>query len=62
MKTPRCIAALCDGCVGYVPTAEAFEIGGYEPNASVLVAGQGERLADAIDRAGRGRTRWPTTP
>jgi hypothetical protein len=42
-----CIAALCDGTIGYIPTAEAFEQGGYEPNASVLAAGQGERLADA---------------
>ncbi|HUQ77517.1 MAG TPA: hypothetical protein VM427_01425 [Patescibacteria group bacterium] len=43
-----CIAALCDGTVGYLPTADAFEIGGYEPNASVLVAGEGERLADML--------------
>ncbi|MEA2654191.1 MAG: hypothetical protein QOI37_1418 [Chloroflexota bacterium] len=42
------IAALCDGSVGYLPTAEAFAEGGYEPNASVLVAGEGERLAEAI--------------
>ena len=37
-----CIAALCDGTVGYIPTADAFEEGGYEPNASVLRAGEGE--------------------
>ncbi len=43
-----CVAALCDGTVGYIPTAEAFEVGGYEPNASVLVPGEGERLADAL--------------
>jgi hypothetical protein len=43
-----CIAALCDGTVGYLPTANAFAEGGYEPNASVLVPGEGERLADAI--------------
>jgi hypothetical protein len=43
-----CIAALCDGTIGYIPTADAYEIGGYEPNASVLRAGQGERLADAV--------------
>lgn len=43
-----CVAALCDGTVGYLPTAEAFEIGGYEPNASVLAAGEGERLVDAV--------------
>jgi neutral ceramidase len=42
------VAALCDGTVGYLPSAEAFEIGGYEPNASVLVPGQGERLAAAM--------------
>lgn len=43
-----CIAALCDGTVGYIPTAEAYEVGGYEPNASVLAPGQGERLVDAV--------------
>jgi hypothetical protein len=42
------IAALCDGSAGYLPTADAFEVGGYEPNASVLVPGEGERLADAM--------------
>lgn len=47
-----CIAALCDGTVGYIPTEEAFAIGGYEPNASVLRPGEGERLAQAaIDLA-----------
>ncbi|MHB8890621.1 MAG: neutral/alkaline non-lysosomal ceramidase N-terminal domain-containing protein [Candidatus Limnocylindrales bacterium] len=43
-----CVAALCDGSVGYLPTAEAFEVGGYEPNASLLEAGQGERLVEAV--------------
>jgi neutral ceramidase len=43
-----CIAVLCDGYVGYLPTAEAFEVGGYEPNASVLVPGEGEKLAEEI--------------
>ncbi|HEU4571374.1 MAG TPA: neutral/alkaline non-lysosomal ceramidase N-terminal domain-containing protein [Candidatus Limnocylindrales bacterium] len=43
-----CIAALCDGTVGYIPTADAFEVGGYEPNASLLRPGEGERLADAL--------------
>jgi hypothetical protein len=43
-----CIAALCDGTIGYIPTADAYDIGGYEPNASVLRAGEGERLADAV--------------
>jgi neutral ceramidase len=42
------IAALCDGTIGYIPTADAYEVGGYEPNASVLRAGEGERLADAM--------------
>jgi hypothetical protein len=42
------IAALCDGTTGYICTADAYEIGGYEPNASVLRAGEGERLADAV--------------
>lgn len=43
-----CIAALCDGTIGYIPTADAFEVGGYEPNASVLQPGEGERLVDAV--------------
>ena len=43
-----CVAALCDGSAGYFPTADAFEVGGYEPNASLHVAGEGERLADAM--------------
>ncbi|HET7169428.1 MAG TPA: neutral/alkaline non-lysosomal ceramidase N-terminal domain-containing protein [Candidatus Limnocylindrales bacterium] len=45
-----CIAALCDGTVGYIPTADAFDIGGYEPNASVLAPGEGERLVDVVVR------------
>lgn len=43
-----CIAALCDGTVGYIPTVDAFDEGGYEPNASVLLPGEGERLAEAF--------------
>ena len=43
-----CVAALCDGTVGYIPTAEAFVVGAYEPNASLLQPGEGERLVDAI--------------
>ncbi len=43
-----CIAALCDGTVGYIPTAEAFAEGAYEPNASLLMPGEGERLAEAV--------------
>lgn len=43
-----CVAALCDGTVGYLPTEDAFAIGGYEPNASVIVPGEGERLVEAI--------------
>ena len=42
-----CVAALCDGTVGYIPTADAFSVGGYEPNASVLQSGEGERLVEA---------------
>jgi hypothetical protein len=41
-----CVAALCDGTIGYIPTADAYAVGGYEPNASVLREGQGEQLAD----------------
>jgi hypothetical protein len=43
-----CVAALCDGTVGYIPTAETFAQGGYEPNASVLQPGEGERLVEAV--------------
>lgn len=43
-----CVAALCDGTVGYIPTAEAYEIGAYEPNASVLEPGEGERLVQLV--------------
>lgn len=43
-----CIAALCDGTIGYIPTADAFAIGAYEPNASVLQPGEGERLVKAM--------------
>lgn len=42
-----CVAALCDGTIGYIPTTDAFAIGGYEPNASVLVPGEGERLVNS---------------
>lgn len=47
-EATTCIAALCDGSVGYIPTQDAFAIGGYEPNASVLVPGEGERLVEAV--------------
>jgi neutral ceramidase len=43
-----CVAALCDGYAGYLPTADAFEIGGYEPNASLIVPGEGERLVEVM--------------
>jgi hypothetical protein len=46
-ESTTCVAALCDGTVGYIPTADAFEIGGYEPNASLLQPGEGERLVEA---------------
>jgi hypothetical protein len=42
-----CVAALCDGTVGYIPTEDAFAVGGYEPNASLLEPGEGERVATA---------------
>jgi hypothetical protein len=51
-----CIAALCDGTVGYIPTAAAYTEGGYEPNASVLRSGEGETLAEEmIAMVGRAR-------
>lgn len=50
------IAGLCDGCVGYVPTAEAFKRGGYSTfpaptsklaeNAGDIIASQTCRLLD----------------
>lgn len=43
-----CVAALCDGTVGYIPTRDVFAAGAYEPNASVLVAGEGERLVESV--------------
>jgi hypothetical protein len=43
-----CVAALCDGTVGYIPTVDAFAVGGYEPNASYVRAGEGERLVEAV--------------
>jgi neutral ceramidase len=43
-----CVAALCDGTNGYLPTEDAFAIGGYEPNASWIEPGEGERLADSV--------------
>lgn len=42
------IAVLCDGTVGYIPTADAFAEGGYEPSASQLAPGGGEQLVDAV--------------
>jgi hypothetical protein len=52
-----CIAALCDGTVGYIPTAESFAEGGYEPNASVLRPGEGERLVNEVVSMVRERRR-----
>ena len=49
-----CVAALCDGTVGYIPTAGTFAEGGYEPNASVLQPGEGERLVAAVVELARG--------
>jgi hypothetical protein len=43
-----CIAALCDGTIGYIPSEDAFAEGGYEPNASLLQPGEGERLVEAL--------------
>jgi neutral ceramidase len=43
-----CVAALCDGTVGYIPSEDAFAVGGYEPNASLLQPGEGERLVAAV--------------
>ena len=37
-----------NGYLGYVPTAEAFEQGGYEADTSLVAPGGGEVLADAV--------------
>jgi hypothetical protein len=41
------VAVLCDGTIGYIPTADAYQEGGYEPAASLLSPGGGEAIADA---------------
>ncbi len=56
-----CIAALCDGTVGYIPTAEAYAEGGYEPNASVLRSGEGEKLAEEMIAMVQGASRAAAT-
>ncbi len=46
---PTFVVELANGCVGYVPTKDAYE-GGYESQmacSSKLVAGSGEKIADA---------------
>ena len=51
--TPRASPRCATAAIGYIPTADAFEIGGYEPNASVLVAGRGRAARRRDDRARR---------
>ncbi len=39
------VVTLANDSIGYIPTREAFDQGGYEPTSSPLVPGSGERLA-----------------
>ncbi len=41
------VLELANEAIGYVPARQAFEEGGYEPAASRLQPGEGERLVDA---------------
>lgn len=47
---PTCVVELANACVGYVPTPEAFDQGGYEPRtapSSKLAPEAGDRIVDA---------------
>jgi len=41
------VAELSNDSIGYVPTAPAYDQGGYEPNNSRVQPGSGERMVDA---------------
>lgn len=41
------VAVYCNGAMGYIPTREALEAGGYEPRASILRPGGGETITQA---------------
>ena len=44
------ILELANDSIGYIPTRRAFEEGAYEPEASILVSGEGERIVEtALD-------------
>jgi neutral ceramidase len=40
------VIELANDSIGYIPTRRAFEEGGYEPEASVLAPGEGERIVE----------------
>lgn len=40
------VIELANDSIGYLPTRRAFEEGGYEPEASVLASGEGERIVE----------------
>lgn len=40
------ILELANQDIGYIPTKEAFEQGGYEPTSSMLAPGEGERIVE----------------
>ena len=42
------ILELANQDIGYIPTIEAFEQGGYEPTSSVLAPGEGERIVEGV--------------
>ena len=51
--TPTFAVSLANGCVGYVPTPQAFVGGGYEPRtarSSKLCPDAGDRIAEAAIR------------
>ncbi len=41
------ILELANDCIGYIPTARAFEEGAYEPNSTPYVPGFGEQIVEA---------------
>ena len=48
VTTPRASPPCATAPSATSPRQTAFEVGAYEPNASVLQPGEGERLVDAI--------------
>ncbi|MHB0876690.1 MAG: hypothetical protein ACYC5O_11685 [Anaerolineae bacterium] len=55
---PTFVAELANDSIGYIPTAKAYDEGGYEPTSTVLAPGVGEALVEeglkALAAVGRG--------